>query len=523
MVLVAILAIALLVGSYFFFSSLNLAAVRVDRDRATNDVLARAKEALIAYAAADQNRPGELPCPDVNDDGKLVIGEDLVGSACASLTGRLPWITLGLPDLRDDAGERLWYSLSNDFHANGTVALNSDTAYRSLPTPNLSLTLTGTTPATNLVAIVFSPGTVLTRTDGIAQARGCTVGVDCDAARKCTTAPASNTPKCNPANFLDIANGEDNADANRIFTSAPRSESFNDRLMPVFSDDIMWLVERRAARELAQRLREHYDAWQGSAVVAGTDKGFYPYAVPFGDPATAAVGTNGTTSGMLPLANTPLTWSNASLECTGNGTATLDCNGLVVCILGICALTFSGQIDNVATRFVDPPIAANVNVILGVALGGAATWTMNKAARRLEFSYGGFLLAGNVHVQVSAPATSSWVNTSWLTANNWHQNAYYALSSGYAIDHFGPKSCGPPPGEACVTISNTAAPTDNKEAAIVMTGRALGSAGQATRPLVPPAPVLAQFLEGVNLGGGIVFQSNAKTATFNDYPVAVRP
>ena len=322
--LVAILAIVLLAGSYFFFSSLNLAAVRVDRDRATNDVLARAKEALIAYAAADQNRPGELPCPDVNDDGKLVIGEDLVGSACASLTGRLPWITLGLPDLRDDAGERLWYSLSNDFHANGTVALNSDTAYRSLPTPNLSLTLTGTTPATNLVAIVFSPGTVLTRTDGIAQARGCTVGVNCDATLKCTTVPASNTPKCNPANFLDIAAGEDNADANRIFVSAPRSDSFNDRLMPIFSDDIMWLVERRAARELAQRLRDHYDAWQGSAVVAGTDKGFYPYAVPFGDPATAAVGTNGTTSGMLPLAATPLTWSNAPVECIGNGTATCD-------------------------------------------------------------------------------------------------------------------------------------------------------------------------------------------------------
>jgi len=514
MVLVAILAIALLVGSYFFFSSLNLAAVRVDRDRATNDVLARAKEALIAYAAADQNRPGELPCPDVNDDGKLVIGEDLVGSACASLTGRLPWITLGLPDLRDDAGERLWYSLSNDFHANGTVALNSDTAYRSLPTPNLSLTLTGTTPATNLVAIVFSPGTVLTRTDGIAQARGCTVGVNCDATLKCTTVPASNTPKCNPANFLDIAAGEDNADANRIFVSAPRSDSFNDRLMPIFSDDIMWLVERRAARELAQRLRDHYDAWQGSAVVAGTDKGFYPYAVPFGDPATAAVGTNGTTSGMLPLAATPLTWSNAPVECIGNGTATLDCGAP-----GCAPCTFSAQIDNVATRFVDPPAAANVQVLAGA---GSATWTMNKAARRLEFSFAG-PGPGPVQIRVIAPAASSWLGSSWLTGNNWHQNAYYALSSGYAIDYLGLKSCGPPPGQACVTISNTAAPTNNKEAAIVMTGRALGSAGQATRPLVPPAPVLAQFLEGANLGGGIVFESNAKTATFNDYPVAVRP
>ena len=32
--------------------------------------------------------------------------------------------------------------------------------------------------------------------------------------------------------------------------------------MPIYSDDIMWLVERRAGREYAQHLRDHYDAWQ---------------------------------------------------------------------------------------------------------------------------------------------------------------------------------------------------------------------------------------------------------------------
>ena len=520
MAMIAVLTIILLVGSYFLISSLNHAAVRVERGRLTNDALAKAKAALIAYAVADPNRPGELPCPDVNDDGKLVIGEDIIGSACASLIGRLPWATLGLPDLRDDAGERLWYALSNDFHANGAVPLNSDTAYRP---GNVSLTLTGTTPAANLVAIVFAPGAALQRSDGIVQTRGCAGGA-CDAALKCITVPASNTPKCNAANFLDIANGEDNTDGNRIFTAAQRTESFNDRVMPVFSDDIMWLVERRAGRELAQYLRDHYDAWAGSAVVAGANKGFYPYAATLTDPSVAAVGTNGTTSGMLPLASTPLTWSNASLGCAGNGTSTLDCNGLVVCILGVCALTFSGQIDNVATRFVDPPTAANVNVLLGVALGGSANWTMNKAARRLDFTYGGFLLAGAVHITVAAPATSGWVGTSWVTANNWHQNAYYAVSPGYTIDQLGPKACGPLPLQPCVTIANTAPPTDDKQASIVMTGRALGLAGQVTpRPLAPPVLDPSRYLEGANAGGGLALEANAKSATFNDFPIAVRP
>src|SRR5258706_8634153 len=34
-------------------------------DRVTENALAKAKDALIAYAVTDPNRPGELPCPDL--------------------------------------------------------------------------------------------------------------------------------------------------------------------------------------------------------------------------------------------------------------------------------------------------------------------------------------------------------------------------------------------------------------------------------------------------------------------------
>ncbi|HEV3011149.1 MAG TPA: hypothetical protein VGX52_19155, partial [Burkholderiales bacterium] len=384
MIAVVLVALLVLGGALYTFSSYNFTTVRVDRDRVTNDALARAKDALIAYAAADTVRPGELPCPDVNDDGKVILGEDMVGSACVSLIGRLPWSTLGLPDLRDDAGERLWYALSNDFHANGPVALNSDTAYLAT---NVSLALTGTTPATNLVAIVFSPGAALIRSDGVSQSRGCTVGTDCDANLKCTAVPASNTPKCNPANFLDLTAGEDNADTlNRTFVSAPRSDTFNDRVMPVFSDDIMQLVERRAARELAQHLRNHFNAWENSTTVSGANKGFYPFAVPWTDPSStpAQFGTDGTTSGLLPLTTTAPVWSNVSLVCSGNGTTTLECNTLVVCIIICVPGSVSGRVENIATRFVDPPTAANFNFIGLNVIGGGPSWTLNKAQRRLE-------------------------------------------------------------------------------------------------------------------------------------------
>jgi hypothetical protein len=326
--------------------------------------------------------------------------------------------------------------------------------------------------------------------------------------------------------FLDIDAGEDNADANRTLVAAPRSNTFNDRLLPVFSDDIMRLVERRAAREIAQRLRDHYDAWQNAAsVVSATAKGFYPYAVPWNDPSAAAqVGTNNTTSGLLPLATTPLTWSNATpIFCSGNGTATLDCNAVVVCILGVCVPSFSARIDNVGTRFVDPPTAANVTVLLAVATGGSATWTMDKVNRRLNFSYGGFLTAGAIQIRATAPPASGWLGGSWLTANNWHQSAYYAFAPGYGFDSVS-KTCGGA-APACLTIANTAAPNNDKQAVVVMTGRSLTAAGQTLRPITtPPAADLDEFFEGANADGTLTtFEANARTATFNDTPVAVRP
>jgi hypothetical protein len=425
----------------------------------------------------------------------------------------LPWITLGLSDLRDDSGERLWYAVSNDFRSDRraggvAVALNSDTAYR---TGNASLTLAGTTAAGNLAAIVFSPGRALQRSDGVSQTRGCTVGTNCDASFKCTTAPASATPKCNPANFLDVSSGVDNADGNTGFVAAAEGAAFNDRLLPVFSDDFMRLVERRAARELAQHLRDHYDAWAAAAATPGYTgfRGFYPYAATWVDPsAPPQAGTNGTTLGILPLSSTPLVWSNASASCSGNGTTTLTCNQFVLCVI-FCLTNFSGRIDNVATRFVDPPSPASVQV-LGVALAGSPNWNLNTAQRRLEFSYnGGVLAIGFAQIVVNAPAASSWT-AGWLTHNNWQQNAGYVFAAGYAID--GANTCTP----VCLTLWNTAAPNNDKRAIVAMSGRSLSSAAQTQRPVSTPASV-NEFFEGLNADGNFTeFEASARSATFND-------
>jgi hypothetical protein len=523
-IVVVLLAVLVLFATYAMFQSLNIAAVRVERDRVTNESLAKAKEALVAYAVSDANRPGELPCPDIDDDGAATPGVDYVGSACASLIGRLPWKTLDLPDLRDDSGERLWYAVSDDFHASGAVALNSDTAFR---TGNTSLTLTGQQAGTNLVALVFAPGAPVVR-DGAA-----------------TLQDRSGAGAVNAANYLDVASGQDNADANRVFAAADKSQSFNDRILPLHSDDIMSLVQRRAAREYAQHLRDHYDAWKNAAPPAGTTftnfKGFYPWAAPLNDPTIKQPGVNDTTNGQLPLSSASVLWNapgGVLAVCSGANTTQIQCTGLFIGALVI----ITGSVSNIGTAFVDPPTAANVTVS-GIAIGPQTTWTLNTTVTppRLDFTWRATILS-LATITVRAPTASAWTTSStWLDDNHWYEYAFYAVSPGYAVKGTG--SCTPGGTPECVTVSNTTPPNNDKQAVVVMTGRALSPSAtspfcttapmpciQTTRPvpapIVPIATPQRQFLEGANVSaapGGLVFEQNLRTATFNDMPIVVRP
>lgn len=493
--LLTVLLVLLLIGTYFMLARVNLAAVQAERERSTREALLRAKEALVAYAVSDTVRPGELPCPDVNNDGKLVIGEDIVGSSCASLLGRLPWITLGLPDLYDDASERLWYRLSSDFHANGTVPLNSDTAFRSGHT---SLSVSGDYAASNVVAVLLAPGAPLARAGSAApQDR------------------SSGAARLNAENYLDVANGVDNADADTSFVAAPRSASFNDRLLAIHSDDIMRLVERRAGRELAQKLRDHYGAWASPGPVASTTftgfKGFYPWPAPLDDPATLQAGVSGTAGGQLPMSAASVLWNAPTTTlglCSGANTAQIQCTAVSLLSL----LTINGRVRNVGTAFVDPPSAANVSVA-GLAIGQQITWTLDPAAQALDFQWRATIV-GLATVTVWAPQASAWVASSWLADNSWHENAFYALSPGYALNGSGSCSAG----VDCVTVRNSA----DERAAVLMTGRALAS--QSPRPVAATPAAPGEFLENGNVDlTGLAYEKNLPTPAFNDQPVAVEP
>lgn len=277
------------------------AADTADQDRRTAEALGLAREALIARAANDATSPGSLPCPDlvtnivgnVPNDG---VADLFAGPGCPSYIGRLPWKTLGLPDLRDGYGERLWYVLSPNFRDNlAFVPINSDISGQ--------LTITGITPANNVIAIIFSPGPPI----GNEQR---------DAANENTVANylegsnAAGAPTPGPPN-------------NFSFAALQPSGTFNDHLLAITSDMLFPEVERRVAREA----RKCLEAFSQQPLANNR----YPWAAPLTDLVNFADAPN-TRSGRIPrtLANTQasldpaVTWVNPipplTQSCFGAGT-----------------------------------------------------------------------------------------------------------------------------------------------------------------------------------------------------------
>jgi len=295
---IVMLVIMIMGVAAFLVSSLNSSAVQIRRDQVNTEVMAQAKEALIGYAASvnlttGSKRPGDLPCPDTNNDGiaELSCGNASGTTGQALRIGRLPWLTLGLPDLRDSSGERLWYAVSNNFKNNTKTTcsaagqpgcLNSDSAGTiTVRSPNGNI-LFDASLGNGVVAIIISPGDVLQRTDQPAPQDRSSGGIN------------------NPQNYLDIALGEDNATfvdgATDGFIQGRVKDIngnviLNDQMIVITQDNIMQALQKRVAGEVRQCLSEY-------ANPANSGIGLYPWAAPTIGP--SYIDTSGTLFGRIP-------------------------------------------------------------------------------------------------------------------------------------------------------------------------------------------------------------------------------
>jgi type II secretory pathway pseudopilin PulG len=247
--------------------------LKVEQDKKTQQALTAAKQALLAYATeeitADRRappllrcdivdgkvpkncscennciRPGDLPCPDLNNDGEA----ETACSSAASRLGRLPWKTLGVGDIRDGAGERLWYAVSNRYKNNPRLLpLNSETIGTVSLRNATGAVINNGLATSGLVAVIVSPGQPLTRSDGLVQSR-------------------SVANQNNSMHYLDVAFGEDNADFDDVTTNGfilgpvkvmqnnQMVTLSNDIVLPITRDEINAVMEPRVLIEVAQAI-----------------------------------------------------------------------------------------------------------------------------------------------------------------------------------------------------------------------------------------------------------------------------
>lgn len=193
-------------------------------------VLAEAKTALIAYARlSDPDLSSQtglnyryLPCPDQDGDG---LAESPCGSSSAE--GWLPWMSLGLPPLRDASGSCLRYAVSAAYK----LGASGPPLITALPGGDFSLNNIDGVISAGVVAVLFAPGE---NVEG--QSRGFTLNT----ATKCGSTVILSDKNL-AVNYLDTLAGIDNAIMPNFIT-APKmlntTTSFNDNLTTIFSSEL---------------------------------------------------------------------------------------------------------------------------------------------------------------------------------------------------------------------------------------------------------------------------------------------
>lgn len=328
MLVVIVGAAALLVSKL----NRNGGALRQASD--TQIALARAKDALLAYAMAYPDRtPGsavQLPCPDLDAGGSTLDGEAHefnCGAAGETMLGRLPWKTLGIPAARDGAGECLWYVVSGDYKSAGAATaamLNPDTnGQLTLFQSESAAVLEGQVADERPVAMIIAAGPALA-----------------GQARQALTRPDQQcSDDFNTAAYLDRDAGT--GISNAVVSGTVTVESFvrpagevtglNDRILTISREEIAGLVYGR--QDFAAQIDQLTEAIAQCVAAYGKSNPGGPSDLRLPWPAPLALGdyrvdaqyddtATGTLSGRLPDSVAD------SAALTGNATARLlnDCN-----------------------------------------------------------------------------------------------------------------------------------------------------------------------------------------------------
>lgn len=254
-----VFVIALSISAYYF-AEISIVEIQANRTENTRKTLKKAKQDLLAYAmnypdigANPAQGPGNFPCPDDDLDGLSDTGVGVVVPGCNSLAqgtmGRYPWATLQTEEYKDADGELLWYAVSSNYTNQANREINtSTTGSITLRKADGSIAYDGMQNDA-IVAVIFSPGQILVRNDGLVQSR------------------VTILEKDDPRNYLDVALGEDNASFTNfdpdgfitgIIRNAANDVIVNDLMIVITYEDIMKLVIPYVEYEISKLINDYF-------------------------------------------------------------------------------------------------------------------------------------------------------------------------------------------------------------------------------------------------------------------------
>jgi hypothetical protein len=245
--LLIVFVILLLGTSSWLIFNFDFNKRKVEKNQKTMQALNEAKLAIIGWSVRHKN-PGTLPCPeDLSLLNSANEGSSRTSCNEAKPIGRLPWKTLGIGDVRDGNGDKLWYAISSGF--------------RSKPINlNTSSSLSVNHQSNRVVAIIFSAGPPLSSQKRINQT--------------------------DITQYLDLSN----VNGVPSFLIGSAKQDFNDALLVVTKDDLFNAVSMRVLGDIRGA------AGQGGLVDFYFKNGFYPYADINGDGQSDSMSLNGNPS-----------------------------------------------------------------------------------------------------------------------------------------------------------------------------------------------------------------------------------
>ena len=191
---------------------------QMQRRQRQQEQFAVLREALIARAVNDDNRPGSLPCPapnpEVNGTAPLLAGQN-----CPQRLDGVPWSTLKIRPPRDTSHTPWYYLIAPGLQdSESSEPIHSDH-------PSGLVSALGVLPADNIAAVLIAPGPALAD---------------------------QQRPSADPAAYSEVVLSQQSDGVH----FALQGQS-NDQLYLIYRDEILRPVERRVLRSVLRCLDEH--------------------------------------------------------------------------------------------------------------------------------------------------------------------------------------------------------------------------------------------------------------------------